>query len=116
MAEASKKKGGRGHWVALRVSAVGLLGLTVWAVWFMAQAIGADHAAFTELLARPWNAAAMIALIVLATVHMTLGVHEIVEDYIHHPALKRAKRIAGDAALSLVALACIGAVLVIALT
>jgi len=105
------------EWIALRASAVALVALFAWLVWFIAQAvqIGADHAAFVALLAQPGNAAAMAALVALACLHGALGGREILEDYIHHPAVKRASMAALALTMGALALAGVGAVGFVAL-
>lgn len=113
MSQTAKNKGASFHWILLRVLAVLLIGLSVWLGWFVYQAIGMDHAQFIELLSKPWNASAMIALALCSAAHGLLGVKEVVQDYIHNPTLKKIKMIAVRGAFLLFLLTIIGCVLVI---
>lgn len=110
MTATHKKKGGLGPWLALRALAVALVPLSLWFIWFVAQSVGLSHAAFTALLAQPWNAGAAAALVIAATAHATLGAHEIVEDYIACPTARRWSILATDAAATAFIFACLAAI------
>lgn len=115
MTDTHKKKDARGVWIALRVAAFALIPLSLWFCWFIAQALGADHAAFVTLLAQPWNALALSALIGVACFHGALGAHEIWEDYVACPRIRCwAIAITDAAAFGFVA-TCLGAIALIAL-
>lgn len=102
-------------WIRLRVTAVGNAVLGLWFIWFVKKSVGLDHAGFTELLAQPCNAVAMILLIVSVFYHATLGCREIVEDYVHAECLKITKLLGMYLFFFAAAVACIFSVLKIAL-
>ena len=76
------------HWITLRVTALLNIPLVFWLVYTIIDLIGATHVEFTDWLARPVNALLMIVLIISVFWHAALGVHEIIEDYVHDDGLK----------------------------
>jgi len=74
---------GAHHWKAERVTAVALVPLTVWFVIAVLSHLGTDQPAIAAWAGRPWNAALLLALIVLTFHHMQLGLQVVWEDYIH---------------------------------
>jgi succinate dehydrogenase / fumarate reductase membrane anchor subunit len=80
---------GVAHFIAQRVSAVALAPLGLWALYsaLMLSRVGFDGA--QSWLHAPLNAILAILLTGAASVHMRLGVTEIVEDYIHKTSTKR---------------------------
>jgi succinate dehydrogenase / fumarate reductase membrane anchor subunit len=81
---------GTEDWIRLRVSGIAIALLSLWFVWVLSNAVGADHATFTTLLAQPWNAVPMILISWASIVHARLGLNEIVEDYVQCKGLKLA--------------------------
>lgn len=79
-----------GRWIALRLTAVAGLVLSVWFVWFVKASVGLSHGGFEVLLAHPVNAVAMILFAIAMFWHACLGCREIAEDYIHHEGIKLA--------------------------
>ncbi len=76
-------KDGVGHWLAQRVTAIGLVLLGFWFVAAIVSNVGADHATFTAWLGQPGNATLMILTIVAAFWHAALGLQVVIEDYVH---------------------------------
>jgi succinate dehydrogenase / fumarate reductase membrane anchor subunit len=74
---------GAHHWKAERVTAVALVPLTVWFVIAVLSHLGTDQPAIAAWAGRPWNAALLLALIVMTFHHMQLGLQVVWEDYIH---------------------------------
>lgn len=77
---------GVGHWWAQRFSAIVLALLVVWLILAMNALIGADHAAASAWLGRPFNAAMAILFVVFSIYHGKLGLQVVIEDYIKHRA------------------------------
>ncbi len=102
-------------WIRLRVTAVANAILSLWFIWFVKSSVGLDHAGFTELLAQPCNATAMILLVVSIFYHATLGCREIVEDYLHVEWMKITKLLGIYLFFFAAAVACIFSVLKVAL-
>jgi succinate dehydrogenase / fumarate reductase membrane anchor subunit len=103
-------------WMRLRLTAVANLLLTGWFVWFVYRSIGLSHGEFTAFLAQPYNAIAMILLIIPAFWHAALGNREIIEDYIHLEWFKTIKLAGLNLFFSAAALAGVFFVLKIAFT
>ena len=81
-------RGAVDNWIKLRVTAIANVILAIWFFWFLSQVIGTGYDGFTEKLADPRNAIAMILLIISSFYHAVLGSREVVEDYIHHEGFK----------------------------
>jgi len=79
-------KGGVQHWLAQRVTAVFLVFLVGWLVWAAFSLAGADFNAARAFVARPFNAALLILLVISVFYHGMLGLQVVIEDYVHHPA------------------------------
>lgn len=76
-------RGGSGHWLAQRVTAVALVVLGVWFVASLAMmGAGLSHEAVAGWLASPFSAAMALLLVVVAAYHAHLGVQVVVEDYV----------------------------------
>jgi len=76
-------KSGVGHFIAQRVSAFALLGLTLWAVGSaLVLARGGGYIGAHAWLASPVNAALLILLIATGFFHARLGMQVVIEDYI----------------------------------
>ena len=76
-------KSGTTQWWAERVSAIALVPLTIWFVISALGHLGADQAAIVLWLARPVNAALMLAFVIATFHHLALGMQVVVEDYVH---------------------------------
>lgn len=70
------------HFVVQRLTAVALVGLTIWFVWFVLQLFQLDYAAAHATVARPLNAILLIALLIAMFWHAQLGVQTVIEDYV----------------------------------
>jgi len=58
-----------------------------YALYTILRLAGHDLASVHHALTQPWIALPLLALILTGTAHMWLGMHEILEDYIHKPLL-----------------------------
>jgi succinate dehydrogenase / fumarate reductase membrane anchor subunit len=79
---------GASHFWKQRVSAVALVPLTV---WFAIAILGLAGAPVTSVLAflfNPVNAVLMAAFVIISLYHMTLGLTEVILDYVPHPGLR----------------------------
>jgi succinate dehydrogenase hydrophobic membrane anchor protein len=59
--------------------------MCVWLVLNIVGLIGAPYEVFIAWLTAPVNAALMIIFILVIFYHAMLGIHEILEDYVHAP-------------------------------
>ncbi len=79
-------KEGVGPWWAERVSAVGLVPLTLWFVASIIVHTGSDYATFIVWLRTPLAAILMILLLIALFYHTALGLQVVIEDYVHSGA------------------------------
>ena len=108
-------KEGLHHWVVQRITAVALVFLSLWFLYFVVSLVGADHVAATDAVARPWNAVLLIAFVIASFWHAQLGLQVVLEDYVHSPGPAMASQLAVRFACVLGALAGVFAVVMIAL-
>jgi succinate dehydrogenase / fumarate reductase membrane anchor subunit len=66
-----------------RVTAVANIPLVIFLILSIVTHIGADYATVRTYLAQPLAALAMLALVISASIHMRIGLKEIIEDYVH---------------------------------
>jgi succinate dehydrogenase / fumarate reductase membrane anchor subunit len=66
-----------------RVTAVANIPLVIFLILSIVTHIGADYATVRTYLAQPLVALAMLALVISASIHMRIGLKEIIEDYVH---------------------------------
>ena len=83
----SAKKGTEHFWLQ-RVTALANIPLTVFFVSAMVAHAGADYLTVTAFLSRPIVALVMLLLILSMVWHMRLGLHTVIEDYIHDHTVK----------------------------
>lgn len=75
-------KSGSAHWWAERVSSVALLPLSLYFVVSVIILLGADQASMAAYMAKPWNSALFLALIVIMFNHLAMGLQVVIEDYV----------------------------------
>ena len=76
--------------------------------------MGTDHAGMREWLGRPTVAVTMVLLIAATFYHLKLGVQVVIEDYVHHGAIKLVSLVLLNFATVVLAVAGIYSVLSIA--
>ncbi|MBB3228390.1 succinate dehydrogenase / fumarate reductase membrane anchor subunit [Luteibacter sp. Sphag1AF] len=76
-------KEGVGHWWNQRVTAFGLVFLTLYFLVTVLGLIHSDYATARAVVAKPWNAVLLVALIVTMFWHAVLGLQVVIEDYVH---------------------------------
>jgi len=69
-----------------RLTAVANIPLVIFLILAIVTHIGADYATMRAFFAQPLVALAMLALVLSATIHMRIGLKEIIEDYVHGPS------------------------------
>ena len=78
----SAKEGSR-HWWAQRLTAVGLVPLTL---WFGIALLGLEHGKYefvSAWIAEPINAILLVLLLFTLLYHSYLGLQVVIEDYVH---------------------------------
>jgi succinate dehydrogenase / fumarate reductase membrane anchor subunit len=83
----SARKGTETFW-RQRLTAIANVPLVIFLIWSIVTHIGADYATVKAYLARPLVAAALLALVISAAIHMRIGLKEIIEDYVHGEGAK----------------------------
>ncbi len=71
------------HWWLQRLTAVALIPLTLWFVFFVVGLVPADHDAVLAAIGQPVHAFALIVLTVCTYWHGMLGLDVIIGDYVH---------------------------------
>ena len=74
---------GAGDWLAQRLTGLALVPL---GIGFVASALllrAFDQPSLAAWMRAPWNALALIALVLICAAHSYLGLRVIVEDYVH---------------------------------
>jgi succinate dehydrogenase / fumarate reductase membrane anchor subunit len=104
---------GVGHWWAQRMTSLALVPLALWFVAAMVGLTGADYATARAWIASPVSAGLLVLLIVTTFYHGALGLQVVIEDYVHHEAIKLIALIAVNAASVVLGLIGVLAVLVV---
>ena len=102
--------GGTREFITQRVSGALNVLFAIFFVWFVVSLAGADRAQMIETVRNPLVAIALCALIINVCVHMRIGMHEVIEDYLDEQKQNRLANAANNAFAVLVALATILAV------
>ena len=76
-------KSGADHWLAQRLTAVGLVPLGLWFVFSMTGLEHGSITAVTDWIGAPLNAILLILLVITMVWHSLLGTQVIIEDYVH---------------------------------
>lgn len=103
------------HWIMQRITAILLLPLIYWMAWSAIGLAHADYATVVAWLSQPCNTILMILSIVALFYHAALGCQVIIEDYLHTEWFKIAKLVSMKIVLFAGCVACIYAVLKVAL-
>jgi succinate dehydrogenase / fumarate reductase, membrane anchor subunit len=83
----SAHRGAENFW-RQRMTAVANVPLVLFLIFSILTHIGADYATVRAYLARPLVALLMLALVLSASVHMRIGLKEIIEDYVQGEGAK----------------------------
>ncbi|MGB6347277.1 MAG: succinate dehydrogenase, hydrophobic membrane anchor protein [Methyloceanibacter sp.] len=83
----SARRGTETFW-RQRVTAIANVPLVMFLILSIVSHIGADYGTVRAYLAQPLVALAMLALVTSASIHMRIGLKEIIEDYVHGEGAK----------------------------
>ena len=81
-------KSGTGHFWWQRVTAIFLVPLVAWVLGMLVSMVGADLVTVHATLAKPWNAIALVLLVLMLFWHAKLGIQVVIEDYVHQRAVE----------------------------
>lgn len=80
---------GTGHFIAQRVTSIALIVLAPWFAVSAALSIrDASYLATIDFISNPINAVGVILLVAIGLYHMSLGMQEVIVDYILKPSTK----------------------------
>ena len=78
----SARAGARSWWMQ-RLTSIALLPLAFLFISVIARSLGASHARVLDIFAIPWNSVGTMLFIIVGFMHLRLGLHEVIEDYVH---------------------------------
>lgn len=107
-------RAGLSHWKMQRLTAISNLLLVLWFMFSAVTLSGSGYEQVRAWLASPVTASLMVLLIISTFYHARLGLQVVVEDYVHHEGLKMASIVAIVLIVLALAVACIVAVLKVA--
>ena len=108
-------KEGTHHFIVQRLTAIALVFLASWFLYFVVGLMNADYLTASDAVAKPWNATLLVAFLVAMFWHAQLGVQVIIEDYVHSHGMALALQVVTRFVCILGALASAFAVVLIAL-
>ena len=74
---------GSRHFWRQRVTAVALIPLGIWFAVAVLGLVGANEPSVLFFLTRPINALLMAAFVIIVLYHMSLGLQDVIDDYVH---------------------------------
>lgn len=102
------------HWIILRLTAILNVPLVLWLVYNIVDLAGADYATFTSWLKNPVHASLLIVTVISVIYHAMLGVHEILEDYVHAAGLLKMSMMLKCAVFFVVGAVCVYSIVKVA--
>ncbi|WP_417276137.1 succinate dehydrogenase, hydrophobic membrane anchor protein [Castellaniella sp.] len=106
-------KSGVHHWWLQRLTAIALIPLSIWFLFFLGALTPASYPTVLAEIAQPVHAIFLIVLSLCLFWHGALGLQVIIEDYVHTRWLEITLQIALRFGATLAALTCVLAVLAI---
>ncbi len=73
---------GSHHWLMQRLSAILMIPLFIWLVYFFYEAKGASHTDVMTLIKHPKNLIPILMLLVISFYHGAIGMQVVIEDYV----------------------------------
>jgi succinate dehydrogenase / fumarate reductase, membrane anchor subunit len=81
-------RSGTEHYVQQKITSYALIPLSIFFLGLVIALAGEDHATVAATLARPYISLPLLMFVIANAVHMRLGMDVVIEDYVHHKALK----------------------------
>jgi succinate dehydrogenase / fumarate reductase, membrane anchor subunit len=108
-------RSGLQHWKMQRLTAIANVLLVLWFMFSAMALSGSGYDQVRAWLASPVTASLMVLLIISTFYHARLGLQVVVEDYVHHEGARIASLVAIALIVLALAVACIVAVLTVAI-
>ncbi len=108
-------KSGAHHWIVQRITAIALIPLVLWIVYFALRIAFADYQQARVLVRDPLNAVLLLTFVIALFWHAQLGLQVVIEDYVHTQWLEITAQLAVKFFCVLGAVACVLAIVRIAL-
>ena len=114
IADPKTRYGTKGHGTRLfklqRLTGAINLAALLFFIWFVLRLAGAERAEMLSLVANPFVAVPLAILIVSVTIHMRVGMLEVIEDYVDEHSKNRLASTLNTAFSALVALLALGSI------
>jgi succinate dehydrogenase / fumarate reductase membrane anchor subunit len=108
-------KQGVHHWWVQRVTSIALVPLTLWFVFALAGLPSFEQTVVRGWIGSGWTPVWLTLLVLVLCHHSMSGVQVVIEDYVHGKGLKIASLLAVQFAHGVVAVACVFAIVKVAL-
>jgi len=79
-------KEGTGHWWSQRLTAIGLVPLTLWFAFELLTLPHGNYEMVSAWIAQPLHSILIVLLIISLIYHSSLGLQVVIEDYVHGAA------------------------------
>jgi succinate dehydrogenase / fumarate reductase membrane anchor subunit len=109
-------KDGVHHWWLQRVTSIALVPLTLWFVFSLAGLPSFAQDVVRGWIGSGWTPVWLTLLVLVLAHHSVSGVQVVIEDYVHGKAIKLAALLASQFAHGIVAVACVFAIVKVALS
>jgi succinate dehydrogenase / fumarate reductase membrane anchor subunit len=97
-------KGATRHFIVQRLTGACNVLFLLFFIWLVVRLAGSGRAEMVSLIANPFVGIVTALLLVSITVHMRIGMLEVIEDYVHDEKLNRLSRFLNTAFAVLIAL------------
>lgn len=109
-------KQGTHHWWLQRVTSIALVPLTLWFVFALAGLPSFDQDIVRDWIGSGWTPVWLTLLVLVLCHHSVSGLQVVIEDYVHGKGLKIVALIASQFAHGVIAVACVFAIVKVALS
>lgn len=98
------------HFIIQRITGALNIAFLLFFIWFVVSVAGQDRAGVVATIANPFVAIPLVLLFVSATIHMRIGMVEVIEDYIGDDRVNRLSHTLNTVFAILVAVIAIGSI------
>ena len=98
------------HFITQRITGALNIAFLLFFIWFVISVAGQDKAGAVALIGNPFVAIPLVLLFVSATIHMRIGMVEVIEDYIGDDRVNRLSHTLNTVFAILVAVVAIGSI------